>query len=104
VPSRRGGRFERAQAGGADRHHAAAARARARRLGRGGRTSYHSLCIRCSASARTRTGWKVPAPTCSVTRALRTPRRAAPPSSALVEVQPAVGAATAPGRLAYTVW
>ena len=30
-------------------------------------TVYHSVCILCSASASTRTGWKVPAPTCKVT-------------------------------------
>ena len=37
-------------------------------------TSYHSLCIRCSDRFSVRTGWKVPAPTCSVTRACSTPR------------------------------
>jgi hypothetical protein len=51
----------------------------------------------------TRTGWKVPAPTCSVT--VRAPRpRAKAASKAASKCSAAVGAATAPGRRANTVW
>jgi hypothetical protein len=49
----------------------------------------------------TRTGWKVPAPTCSVTCADSTPLLgAAPPESRSSKCSPAVGAATAPSRRA----
>ena len=41
----------------------------------------------CSARFSLRTGWKVPAPTCSVTLARSTPRAASAASSAVVEVQ-----------------
>ena len=67
-------------------------------------TSNHSLCMRCSARFSLRTGWKVPAPTCSVTRALPTPRAASAASTASSKCSDAVGAATAPGRAANTVW
>ena len=67
-------------------------------------TSYHSLCMRCSAMRATRTGWNVPAPTCSVTRAVRTPRSASAARTPSSKCSAAVGAATAPGRDANTVW
>ena len=37
-------------------------------------TVNHSACMMWSSSLSTRTGWKVPAPTCSVTKARSTPR------------------------------
>ena len=42
-------------------------------------------------------GWKVPAPTCSVTKARSTPVSAAPRRYRASKCRPAVGAATAPG-------
>ena len=65
---------------------------------------YHSSCITCEAMSSPRTGWKVPAPTCSVTRAEAMPFAAIEASSASSKCRPAVGAATAPGTAAYTVW
>ena len=67
-------------------------------------TSYHSLCILCSARVSLRTGWKVPAPTCSVICARPTPSAASAASTASSKCSDAVGAATAPGRWANTVW
>ena len=67
-------------------------------------TSYHSLCMRCASMLSARTGWKVPAPTCSVTRVERTPCASSAASTASSKCSDAVGAATAPGRLANTVW
>ena len=61
-------------------------------------------CIRCSAMSSTLTGWNVPAPTCSVTNARATPRASSASSIASSKCSPAVGAATAPGSRAYTVW
>ena len=69
-----------------------------------GGTSYHSLCMRCSARFSVLTGWKVPAPTCSVTLARSTPRAASAPSTPSSKCSAAVGAATAPGARAKTVW
>ncbi|MOA18885.1 hypothetical protein D3C78_1392280 [compost metagenome] len=66
--------------------------------------SYHSLCIWCSARFSVLTGWKVPAPTCRVTLARSTPRSAKRASTASSKCSAAVGAATAPGLLANTVW
>ena len=63
-------------------------------------TSNHSLCILCSARLSVRTGWKVPAPTCSVTSAVRMPRSCRAASTASSKCKAAVGAATAPGALA----
>ena len=93
-------RLERAQRGRADRDDAAAGGARARRSRRPwpAPTSNHSLCMRCSARFSVRTGWKVPAPTCSVTRgACRRRARAARRAAASSKCSAAVGAATAPG-------
>ena len=67
-------------------------------------TSNHSLCIACSARFSVRTGWKVPAPTCSVTLALATPRCFSAASRVSSKCSAAVGAATAPGLAANTVW
>ena len=67
-------------------------------------TSKRSLCITCSASRSLRTGWNVPAPTCSVTAVRSTPRAASAASSSASKCSAAVGAATAPGRSAKTVW
>ena len=50
-------------------------------------TSNHSLCMRCSLMRSTRTGWKVPAPTCRVIAAVCTPRAAKRGQQRLVEVQ-----------------
>ena len=50
-------------------------------------TSYHSLCMVCSARFSVLTGWKVPAPTCSVTLARRTPRASSSRQQRLVEMQ-----------------
>jgi hypothetical protein len=50
-------------------------------------TSYHSLCMRCSARFSVLTGWKVPAPTCSVTLARCTPRASRAASSAVIKMQ-----------------
>ena len=63
-------------------------------------TSSHSLCIWCSRISSARTGWKVPAPTCSVTKARSTPLAARASSSGSSKCSPAVGAATAPSRRA----
>ncbi len=60
--------------------------------------------MRWSSMRSLRTGWKVPAPTCSVTPALATPRSRKAASSASSKCSAAVGAATAPGRAANTVW
>ena len=67
-------------------------------------TSNHSPCMRWSSSRSTRTGWKVPAPTCKVTWAVATPRSRSASSSGGSKCSAAVGAATAPGRAANTVW
>ena len=50
------------------------------------------------------TGRKVPAPTCSVTRAVRTPCACQRREQAASKWSEAVGAATAPGCAAKTVW
>jgi hypothetical protein len=65
---------------------------------------YHSECMTCRETSSTRTGWNVPAPTCSVTNAVRTPFARNAASSVSSKCRPAVGAATAPGTRAYTVW
>ena len=57
-----------------------------------------------SSMLSTRTGWKVPAPTCSVTNAISTPFSRSFASSGSSKCRPAVGAATAPGFSLYTVW
>ena len=49
---------------------------------------YHSSCITCEEMSSPRTGWNVPAPTCSVTRAEAIPFAASASSIARVEVQP----------------
>ncbi len=49
------------------------------------------------------TGRNVPAPTCSVTFSIATPRAASAATSAGVKCRPAVGAATAPGSRANKV-
>src|SRR4249919_1049058 len=67
-------------------------------------TFSHSLCIRCSSRSSTRTGWNVPAPTWSVTWPESMPRSFSASSSASSKCRPAVGAATAPGSRANTVW
>ncbi|MNC39299.1 hypothetical protein D3C75_879520 [compost metagenome] len=59
-------------------------------------TSSHSLCMWWSSMRSTRTGWKVPAPTCRVTKAVSTPLARIAASSASSKCSPAVGAATAP--------
>ena len=53
---------------------------------------------------RRASGAKVPGPTCSVTVARRMPRASSAARSAGVKCRPAVGAATAPGVRAKTVW
>ena len=65
---------------------------------------YHSACIVWSAMFSVFTGWKVPAPTWSVTSAVATPRARSPSSTPASKCSAAVGAATAPGFLANTVW
>ena len=65
---------------------------------------YHSACITCVEMSSPRTGWNVPAPTCSVTRAEAMPFASSAASMAASKCRPAVGAATAPGTAAYTVW
>ena len=69
LPGQRGG-LQRAQRRRADREHAPAAQA-ARRSVRNTRSA--PVCMRCSSTSSTRTGWKVPAPTCRVSRAIRAP-------------------------------
>ena len=63
-----------------------------------------SACSRTSSSVSWRSGRNVPAPTCNVILAMRTPRAASAASSSAVKCSPAVGAATAPGRVAKIVW
>ena len=98
-------RLQRAQRGGAggdDRsRHAAQPRRSPPRCRRG--TSYHSLCMRCSARSRCAPAGSVPAPTCSVTAAVRTPRRDSASSTPASKCSDAVGAATAPARRANTL-
>ncbi|MOA31417.1 hypothetical protein D3C78_1525730 [compost metagenome] len=60
-------------------------------------TSAYSACMTCSSMVSTRTGWKVPAPTCSVTKAISMPFSRSSASSGSSKCSPAVGAATAPG-------
>ena len=67
-------------------------------------TLSHSLCMRCSRTSSTRTGWKVPAPTCRVTCPNSTPRSRSAASNGSSKCRPAVGAATAPTWRANTVW
>ncbi len=50
-------------------------------------TSRYSACIWCSSMSSQRTGWNVPAPTCSVTSARSTPRRSMASSSRLFKMQ-----------------
>ncbi|CFW36914.1 Uncharacterised protein [Bordetella pertussis] len=76
------------------------ARARAMAATVASGTVYHSACMMCSARFCTRTGWKVPAPTCSVTKARCTPWAASCSSMGWSKCRPAVGAATAPGSRA----
>ena len=57
-----------------------------------------------SSKSCARTGVKVPAPTWRVRRARRAPVPRMAPSSSSLRCRPAVGAATAPGRSAKTVW
>lgn len=64
----------------------------------------HSLCIGCSAIVSVAMGRNVSSPTCSVTRAIATPWASMRRSSSPVKCSPAVGAATAPGTWANTVW
>ena len=61
---------------------------------------YHSECITCVEMSSPRTGWNVPAPTCSVTRAEAMPFATSAASIASSKCSPAVGAATAPGTAA----
>ena len=58
----------------------------------------------CSSTVSAFTGRNVPGPTCSVTNARETPFASMRASSASEKCSPAVGAATAPRSLAYTVW
>ena len=67
-------------------------------------TSSHSRCSVCDSTVSPRIGANVPAPTCRVTRAISMPRSSIAASIASSKCRPAVGAATAPGRRAYTVW
>ena len=69
-----------------------------------GETSPHSACIVWASVSSTRTGWKVPAPTCSVTPAVVMPLSASAAISSGVKCRPAVGAATEPSCLANSVW
>jgi hypothetical protein len=77
-----------------------AARAARMRAQAASSTSSHSACISCSSMRDTRTGWKVPAPTCRVMWTVPTPASARRSSIASSKWSPAVGAATAPGRRA----
>ncbi len=69
-----------------------------------GGTSTTSACMRCARRSSVRTGWKVPAPTCSVSVVVATPRARRASNMAVSKCSPAVGAATAPGARANTVW
>ena len=71
-----------------------------------GGTVIRSECMGCSESFATSTGLNVPAPTCSVTLACRTPLARSCARSDSVKCKPAVGAATDPraAASAYTVW
>ena len=90
APSVAGRALERAHHRRADRDHAAAARARAaldRLAPSPSAISQRSACIACSSIRSARTGWNVPAPTCSVTRAISTPRALEPLEQRRREVQ-----------------
>ena len=50
------------------------------------------------------TGRNVAGPTCSVTAWISTPAARSAASIAWLKCKPAVGAATEPGDVAYTVW
>ena len=67
-------------------------------------TMNDSACIGWSSRSSAVTGWNVPRPTCSVIGATVTPRASSRASSASERWSPAVGAATAPGVRANTVW
>ena len=58
----------------------------------------------CWSVSSTRTGWKVPAPTCKVTPAVAMPAAASAAISSGVKCRPAVGAATEPSCRANSVW
>ena len=67
-------------------------------------TSPDSGCIRWSSVSATRTGRKVPAPTCRVRNAVSTPRASRAAIRPGVKCRAAVGAATAPSFSANMVW
>ena len=67
-------------------------------------TSPHSACILWSRVSSAFTGKKVPAPTCKVTNSLVYSNSFQLLHKIRREVQPAVGAATAPGCWANMVW
>jgi hypothetical protein len=68
------------------------------------RTSPHSACMRWVVTSSTVTGRNVPAPTCSVTKVKSIPASVRAATSASSKWRLAVGAATAPARLAQIVW
>ena len=67
-------------------------------------TSKCSVCIGCSAALSLLTGRNVPAPTCSVTSPNSNPVARICSIITSVKCRPAVGAATDPSNLEYTVW
>lgn len=90
--------LQRTYRGGAHRDHAVAARFRRQhRIDHLLRHFGIFGCMVCSSMLSTRTGWKVPAPTCRVTNAISTPLARSLSSSGSSKCKPAVGAATAPG-------
>src|SRR5439155_1269219 len=64
---------------------------------------YASLCMTCWARSSASTGLNVPGPMCRSSSAMATPLSRSRPSIAAVKCKPAVGAATLPSCVAYTV-
>ena len=67
-------------------------------------TDMYSVCISCPSSVSLFTGLNVPAPTCNVSSRRGIPRAERAASTSGVKCKPAVGAATDPSILEYTVW
>ena len=103
----RGGGFERAHDGGADGDDGAPGGAGLGDGARGGVGDLVALGVERLASPSSSpspSGANVPGPTCSVIVARRMPRASRAARSSGVKCRPAVGAATAPGLRANTVW
>ena len=60
--------------------------------------------IRCASTIAAVTGRKVAGPTCRVIAWTSTPAALSRSTTSRVKCSPAVGAATEPGAVAYTVW